>query len=142
MLDPKLTGIQNLERMRDSGGIAPLGGLLGFRLIEVGDGYGVFEGEPSAKHYNPAGTVHGGWISSILDSALGCAIHSRLAARQSYTTVELKVNMVRAITDQTGLVRAKGAVIHLGKRLATSDARLEDGRGKLLAHGSCTCLIL
>ena len=142
MLDPRLTGLQNLERLRDSGGQAPLGSLLDFRLVDVGDGYAVFEGNPGPEHYNPAGTVHGGWISSILDSALGCAIHSRLEAGQSYTTVELKVNMVRAVTDQTGLVAARGAVIHLGRRVATSDARLETANGRLLAHGSCTCMIL
>ncbi len=142
MIDPKLTGLENLERLRDAGGRAPLGALLGFRLVDVGDGFSVFEGNPGATHYNPAGTVHGGWISSILDSALGCAIHSRLEAGQGYTTVELKINMVRALTDQTGLVTARGAVIHLGRRVATSDARLEDANGKLLAHGSCTCMIL
>ncbi len=142
MLDPKLTGMQNLERLRDAGGRAPLGSLMDFRLVDVGDGFAVFEGNPGAKHYNPAGTVHGGWISSILDSALGCAIHSRLEAGQGYTTVELKINMVRALTDQTGPVTARGAVIHLGRRVATSDARLEDANGRLLAHGSCTCMIL
>ena len=142
MLDPKLTGLQNLERLRDAGGRAPLGSLMDFRLIEVGDGFAVFEGNPGAKHYNPAGTVHGGWISSILDSALGCAIHSRLEAGHGYTTVELKINMVRALTDQTGPVTARGGVIHLGRRVATSDARLEDANGRLLAHGSCTCMIL
>jgi uncharacterized protein (TIGR00369 family) len=142
MLDPKLTGLQNLERLRDAGGRAPLGSLMDFQLVDVGDGFAVFEGNPGAKHYNPAGTVHGGWISSILDSALGCAIHSRLEVGQSYTTVELKINMVRALTDQTGLVAARGAIIHLGRRVATSDARLEDVNGRLLAHGSCTCMIL
>ncbi len=142
MLDSRLTGLQNLQRMRDAGGVAPFGKLLGFRLVEVGDGFAVFEGEPGEQHYNPAGTVHGGWISSILDSALGCAVHSRLEAGQGYTTVELKVNMVRALTEQTGLVSARGAVVHLGRRVATSDARLEDANGKLLAHGSCTCMIL
>lgn len=142
MLDPKLTGLQNLERLRDAGGRAPLGRLMDFRLVDAGDGFAVFEGNPGEKHYNPAGTVHGGWISAILDSALGCAIHSRLEAGQSYTTVELKINMVRALTDQTGLVTARGAIIHLGRRVATSDARLEDVNGRLLAHGSCTCMIL
>ena len=142
MLDPKLTGLQNLERLRDAGGRAPLGRLMDFQLVDAGDGFAVFEGNPGAKHYNPAGTVHGGWISAILDSALGCAIHSRLEAGQSYTTVELKINMVRALTDQTGLVTARGAIIHLGRRVATSDARLEDVNGRLLAHGSCTCMIL
>lgn len=142
MLDPKLTGLQNLERLRDSGGQAPLGELMDFRLVDVGDGYAVFEGNPGREHYNPAGTVHGGWISSILDSALGCAIHSRLEAGQTYTTVELKTNMIRTLTDQTGLVVARGAVIHMGRRVATSDARLENANGRLLAHGSCTCMIL
>ena len=126
----------------DAGGQAPLGELMDFRLVDVGDGFAVFEGNPGLQHYNPAGTVHGGWIASILDSALGCAIHSRLEAGQSYTTVELKINMVRALTDQTGVVSARGAVIHMGRRVATSDARLENAQGRLLGHGSCTCMIL
>jgi uncharacterized protein (TIGR00369 family) len=142
LLDQSLSGLSNLERMRDSGGLAPLGKTLSFQLVDVGAGYAVFEGVPAEQHYNPAGTVHGGWIAAILDSALGCAVHSRLEAGQGYTTVELKTNMVRSLTAATGTVRATGTIIHLGRRVATSEARLEDASGRLLAHGSCTCMIL
>ncbi len=143
MLDKTLTGLQNLQRMRDErDGQAPLHHSLAIRLTEVGDGFAVFEGEPSAAFYNPQGTVHGGWISAILDSALGCAVHTRLDAGQGYTTLELKVNMVRAISADTGVVTARGEILHLGRRVATSDGKLVDAQGKLLAHASCTCLIL
>lgn len=142
MLDDTLCGLEVMQRLVASGGQAPLGKVLDFRIVEVGDGFAVFEGTPGEAHYNPAGIVHGGWTSSVLDSALGCAIHTQLSAGQGYSTIELKVNMVRAITAQTGLVRARGEVIHLGRRMATSDAKLVDADGKLLAHGSCTCMIL
>jgi uncharacterized protein (TIGR00369 family) len=87
------------------------------------------------------GAVHGGWISTVLDSAMGCAVHSMLKAGQSYTTVEMKVNFVRPISEQTGIVRCEGKIVHSGGRLATSEGRLTDASGKLLAHGSETCMI-
>lgn len=143
MLDKAINGLDNLRAMIDErGGQAPLHKALAIRLIEVGEGYAVFEGFPSVEHYNPQGTVHGGWISAILDSALGCAVHTELEAGKGYTTLELKVNMVRAITGDTGRVAARAEVLHMGRRVATSDAKLVDGNGKLLAHASCTCLIL
>lgn len=110
-------------------------------LVEVGEGRVVFEARPSARFYNPMGTVHGGWISTVLDSAMGCAVHSMLKAGQAYTTVELKVNFVRPLLEQTGIVRCEGKIVHSGGRLATADGRLTDGAGKLIAHGSETCMI-
>jgi uncharacterized protein (TIGR00369 family) len=110
-------------------------------LAEVEEGRIVFEARPSARFYNPLGTVHGGWISTVLDSAMGCAVHSTLKAGQAYTTVELKVNFVRPILEQTGIVRCEGKIVHSGGRLATSEGRLTDASGKLLAHGSETCMI-
>jgi uncharacterized protein (TIGR00369 family) len=111
-------------------------------LVEVEEGRAVFEGQPSPRFYNPMGIVHGGWISTVLDSAMGCAVHSMLKAGQAYTTVEMKVNFVRPVLEHTGIVRCEGKIVHSGGRLATSEGRLTDAAGKLLAHGSETCLIL
>ena len=111
-------------------------------LVEVEEGRVIFEAKPSARFYNPMGTVHGGWISTVLDSAMGCVVHSMLKAGQSYTTVELNVKFVRALSEQTGLVRCEAKIVHCGSRLATSEGRLIDGGGKLIAHGSETCMIL
>lgn len=119
-----------------------MGATLGFALVEVGEGRAVFQGIPSEAHMNPLGTVHGGWAASVLDSALGCAVHATLAAGERYTTLELKINMTRAITPQTGALTATGTVIYRGRRTATSEARLVDGAGKLYAHGTATLLIL
>lgn len=119
----------------------PIGDTLSFLLVEVGEGRVVFQGRPAANHYNPLATVHGGWIAAILDSALGCAVHSTLAPGKAYTTAELKVNYVRAVTPAVGLLRAEGKVIHKGGRMATSDARLEGPDGRLYAHASTTCFI-
>lgn len=138
---PALSGRAFLEDLMHGAGSAPLGLLLGFRLHEVGDGVVVFRGLPTADHYNPADRIHGGWAAAILDSALGCAIHSQLEAGVSYATIEIKVNFVRAMTAQTGEVFCRGEVIHLGRRTATSHARLIDKDGRLYAHGSCTCMI-
>lgn len=136
-----LAGIDRLKAMIDGPGAAPLGVLLGFRCIEVADGIAVFEGTPNADHFNPQGIVHGGWTASVLDSALGCAIETRIVAGHSYGTVELKVNYVRPVTDRTGLMTCRGEIVHFGRRMATSQGRLVDADGRLYAHGSCTCMI-
>lgn len=115
--------------------------LLDFHPVEFAHGKAVFEGYPSEVHYNPIGTVHGGYASTLLDSALGCAVHTTLPAGMGYTTLELKVNFVKAITAATGRVRVEGNVLSSGKRVATAEARLTDPEGRLLAHGSTTCLI-
>lgn len=138
---PRPDGIERLQRLMDGDGAAPLGVLLGFRLVEIGDGFTVFQGTPSVEHYNPQATVHGGWAASILDSALGCAVETKLGPGHSYGTIELKVNYVRPMTGDTGLVTCRGDVIHSGRRMATSEARLVDRTGKLYAHGTCTCMI-
>lgn len=136
-----MPGIDRLKEMMAGPGAAALGVLLGFRCIEIGDGFAVFEGHPSEDHYNPQGVVHGGWTASVLDSALGCAIETRIPSGRSYGTVELKVNYVRPITGQTGRMICRGDIVHSGRRMATSEARLVDEAGKLYAHGSCTCMI-
>jgi uncharacterized protein (TIGR00369 family) len=118
-----------------------IGDTLDFLPIEIKGGRAVFQGRPSPRHFNPMGTVHGGWFSTLLDSAVGCAVHCTLAAGKAFTTAELKVNIVRPLTDKVTLVRAEGQVIHLGKRMATADGRLVGADGKLYAHASTTCFI-
>jgi uncharacterized protein (TIGR00369 family) len=120
----------------------PIAELVGFDLIEVGEGHASFELDPSERHYNPLGTVHGGIAATLLDSAMGVAVHTTLGEDQTYTTLELKVNFVRAITEKTGPVVATGSVIHRGGRVATAEARLTDADGRLLAHATSTCLVM
>jgi uncharacterized protein (TIGR00369 family) len=120
---------------------APIAELLGFQLREVEFGRIVFEGRPAACHYNLHGTVHGGYVATLLDSAMGCAVHSVLEAGVGYATLEIKVNYVRPLADVTGPVRAEGTLLHRGRRTATSEGRLVDGEGRLLAHGTSTCLL-
>lgn len=119
----------------------PIARTLNYGLVEIEPGRAVFAGTPSTDHYNPLSTVHGGYIATLLDSAMGCAVHTKLAAGQTYTTLEFKVNFVRPVFDTTGEVRAEGTIIHFGKRSATSEARLIDSAGRLYAHATCTCLI-
>jgi uncharacterized protein (TIGR00369 family) len=119
----------------------PIAKAMGFLLVEVEPGRAVFEGTPTADFFNPLSTVHGGWTATILDSALGCCVHTVLKKGQGFTTVEMKVNYVRALMPDTGPVRCEGKVIHAGGRIATSEARLVDGKGRLIAHGTETCLI-
>jgi uncharacterized protein (TIGR00369 family) len=121
---------------------APIAELVGFDLVELGEGRASFAMDPAERHYNPLGTVHGGIAATLLDSAMGCAVHTTLGEGENYTTLELKVNFVRAITEATGRVVATGSVIHRGGRVATAEARLTDGGGRLLAHGTSTCLIM
>jgi uncharacterized protein (TIGR00369 family) len=139
----RLTGLAFLQAIRDGHlPAAPVSLLVGFALTEVESGRAVFECEPSESHYNPIGTAHGGIISTLLDSALSCAVHTMLPAGTAYTTAELKVNFVRPVLVGTGRLRAEGRVIHVGSRLATAEARLTDAAGKLLAHAVGTCLII
>jgi uncharacterized protein (TIGR00369 family) len=121
---------------------APIQDLLGFDLIEVDEGRVVFAAEPGEQHYNPIGVVHGGLAATLLDSAMGAAVHSTLPQGSAYITLEVKFNLVRAMTAATGRVLAEGKVIHAGKTVATVEATLrgEEG-GALLAHGTSTCLI-
>jgi uncharacterized protein (TIGR00369 family) len=119
----------------------PIGATLGFHLAEVSEGYACFEGIPERRHYNPIGTVHGGFAATLLDSALGCAIFTTLEKGEAWTTLELKLNMVRPISEDTGPVRAEGRIIHRGRTIATSDGTLKDRAGKLHAHATTTCMI-
>jgi uncharacterized protein (TIGR00369 family) len=114
---------------------------LDMRIVEVEEGRVVFRGRPGEHLYNPLGSVHGAYYAALLDSALGCAIHSLLPAGAIYTTLEYKVNMVRAMSADTGDVYCEGTVVHPGRRIATSEARITGPDGKLYAHGTCSCMI-
>ena len=114
---------------------------LDFTLIEVSHGHATFQGTPGQAHLNPMGTVHGGWFATLLDSALGCAVHTRMTPGLAYTTAELSVNMVRALTPKVSRVRAQGRVIHCGRQLATAEGRLIGPDGTLYAHATTTCLV-
>ena len=139
----RMSGLELLQAMVNGALPGPLiAQTADFWIAEVEKGRIVFEGIPSMKFYNPLGTVHGGWISAILDSAMGCAVHSTLAAGQTYTTTSMTIHFVRPVFETTGKVRCEGVAVHGGSRLATSEARLWDEAGKLLAHGSEACLVM
>ncbi len=119
----------------------PIAETLGFSLLEVEHGKAVFEGLPEFRHYNPLGVVHGGLAMTLLDSCLGCSVHTTLAKGEGYTTLEVMVNLVRAITKDTGPIRATGRLIHRGRTTATAEGDVRDAKGNLLAHGTTTCMI-
>ncbi|MES2262329.1 MAG: PaaI family thioesterase [Pseudomonadota bacterium] len=120
---------------------APIGELIGFLPISVEHGHAIFQGTPGFQHYNPSGSVHGGYAATLLDTAVGCAIHSTLPAGKGFTTLELKVNYIRGMTDKTGPVRAEGKVISVGGQVAVAEGKITDANGKLYAHATTTCLI-
>ena len=135
------SGLASLQALIAAGGRAPIGDLLEFTLTEVGDGWVVLSGTPTRRAYNPIGTVHGGYAATLLDSACGCAVHSRLTATQAYTTLELKVSYLKAITDNTGPMRCEGRVLSMGRRAAFAEATLKDASGQLYATGTSTLLV-
>ncbi|HEY4168789.1 MAG TPA: PaaI family thioesterase [Reyranella sp.] len=147
-------GVTPLEQVRGLDGLSlmkgilegrlpspPISKALGFSISLVEHGRVTFDYEPVFDHYNPLGSVHGGIAATLLDSVMGCCIHTTLKAGFGFTTLEIKVNYVRAMTDKTGRVQAEGKIINVGSRIATSEGRLVDASGKLLAHGTTTCLI-
>ena len=138
-----LTGLEVMQRMA-AGELPqpPIAATLGFRLMEVEPGRAVFECEPAEYHYNPIGTVHAGLASTLLDSAMGCALVTTLPPATRWTTLELKANFTRAMTVETGTVRCTGSIVHSGCRVVTTEARLEDAAGRLLAHATSTILML
>jgi uncharacterized protein (TIGR00369 family) len=119
----------------------PIGETMDFIPIHMEEGVAVFQGKPMLRHYNPLGTVHGGWFCTLLDSAVGCAVHTTLPAGKGYTTLEIKVNMLRPLTDAVPLVRAEGKVIHAGRQVATAEGRIVGPDGKVYAHATTTCMI-
>lgn len=142
VMTPGMTGLEQLQALLAVDRQPGIGRTLQIWAITFDDGLAVFEGEPSPLVYNPLGTVHGGYIATLLDSACGCAVHSRLAAGQAYTTLELKVAYHKAITAQTGTLRAEGRVVSIGRRAAFAEARLTDGQGRLLASATSSLLVM
>jgi len=147
-------GVATLEQLKSCDGMqflqriwggeypsAPIGHTMDFVPIEAEPGRVVFQGTPGAQHYNPLGSVHGGYFCTLLDSAVGCAVQTKLPRGIGYTTLELKVNLIRAMTDKTGPVRAEGKVIQVGAKVGIAEGRIFDSAGKLYAHASTTCLI-
>jgi len=120
---------------------APIGKSMNFCLIHLEEGQTIFQGTPKPAFFNPLGTIHGGWIATLLDSALGCAIHTKMPVGRAYTTAELSVNMVRAISPKVERVRAIANVLHCGRQLATAEAKLVGPDGTLYAHATTTCLV-
>lgn len=138
-----LSGREVLDRLLN--GVLPVphfGLTMRIDLVEVDDGRVAFSGEPLEAFTNPLGSVHGGWISTILDSAMACAVHSTLKAGQTYTTTSMTIQFVRALAASTQSVRCEGRVVHTGARLSTAEGKLFDAKGRLIAHGSETCLIM
>lgn len=137
-----LTGLQAMQGMLN--GTLPYAGIgktMDFHMIHVEDGQAVFQGAPSKGHLNPMGTVHGGWYATLLDSAMGCAVHTKMPVGRGYTTAELSLNLVRAITPKVTRLRAIGTVVHCGRQLATTEGRLVGPDGTLYAHATSTCLV-
>jgi uncharacterized protein (TIGR00369 family) len=138
----EMTGLAFVKGLAD--GTLPLNMLahtLGYDVVEAEQGRVVIAAEPGERHLNPAGTVHGGFSSTLLDSCMGLAVQSTLAKGVAQTTLEFKISLVRPITPQTGPIRAEGVVLNCGRRVGTADGRITDGNGRLLAHGTTTCLI-
>lgn len=136
------TGLEQMQAvLRGELPSAHIAHTLDFTMIEASLGRAVFQGTPQLKHYNPLGTVHGGWYATLLDSAVGCAVHTMMPVGRAYTTAELSVNIVRAASHKTGPLRAIGTVIHCGKQLATAEGKIVGADGKLYAHATTTCLV-
>jgi uncharacterized protein (TIGR00369 family) len=140
-LAPGATGMDQVCAMIAHGGRAAIGKTLQFEAIEAGDGTAVFAGTPGEHVYNPIGMVHGGYAAALLDSACGFAVHTKLSATQGYTTLELKVSYHKAITTETGPMRAEGKVLSVGRRAAFAEARLIDATGRLYASATSTLLV-
>lgn len=138
----ELSGLEYMQHLVAEQRRVPIGVTLGFRLVEVAEGLAVFEAEAGPWAYNPIGSVHGGWYAAVLDAPLGVALHTTLPRGVGYTTLELKVNLVRPVRPDTGVLRAVGKVVHRGRRTAVTEARMEDAAGRLYAHATSTCLIV
>lgn len=135
--------IASIEAMvAEWGSRPPIGHTLGYDLVEWGDGWAAFEGVPGPEHYNPMGTVHGGYAATLLDSACGIAVVTKLEDGQAMTTLELKTSYLKAMTEKTGKVRAEGHVISIGRRVAYVEAKLTDAAGRLYATATSTLLVL
>jgi uncharacterized protein (TIGR00369 family) len=147
-------GVPTLEQMKSMSGLdflqaivtgklpaPPIAATLGFALTEVSEGYARFEMTPAFKHYNPIGVVHGGVAATLLDSCMSCAVQTMVPVGTGYTTLEIKINFVRALTDKTGPIRAEARTLHVGRRAGTAEGKIHDANGTLYAHGTTTCII-
>jgi uncharacterized protein (TIGR00369 family) len=147
-------GVATREQLRERSGLdflgaigagelppPPINDLMGIVPISVEPGRAVFQGTPGKQHYNPSGSVHGGYAATMLDTAVGCAIHTMLPAGKGFTTLELKINYIRAMNEDTGPVRAEGKVITLGGQVGIAEGRITDAGGKLYAFATTTCLV-
>jgi uncharacterized protein (TIGR00369 family) len=139
----ELSGLESLEKIK-SGELPPppIMILMNGKIAKLSEGRVVFEAEPAEYHFNPIGSVHGGYAATMLDTAMACSIHSCLPAGVSYTTLEIKINYVRPMTDRVGIVHCEGTAIHVGGRVATAEGRIVDDAGNLYAHGTTTCLLI
>jgi uncharacterized protein (TIGR00369 family) len=139
-----MTGLEQLQALFAMGDASPVGiaHLLGMRVELLEHGKTVFSLEPRPEFGNPQGTVHGGVLSTLLDSAMTCAVHAALPVGAACTTLELKVNFVRPVPLRGGLLTCAGTVVHQGRKVATTEGRIVDANGKLIAHGTSTCMIL
>jgi uncharacterized protein (TIGR00369 family) len=137
-----LTGLEQLRAFMREGRRPGIGHSLDFSLVDVTEGTATFEGVPGEHAYNPIGSVHGGYAATLLDSACGCAVHSKLNANQTYTTLELKVSYLKPMTKNTGKVRAHGRVINVGRRVAFAEAVITDAAGKIYATATSTLLVM
>ncbi len=148
-------GVASLDTMKSMSGLdfmqaildgrlprPPIAATLNFALVEVAKGFAAFEGMPGPAHYNPIGSVHGGYAATLLDSCMGCAVQTTLAQGFGYTTLEFKISFIRGMTSETGRVRAEGRVIAAGRRVGTAEGKLIDAEGRTLATGTTTCLIM
>ena len=138
----EMTGLQYVQGLAD--GTLPLNTIaqtLGYDVVQAENGRVVVTAVPTNAHLNPAGTVHGGLSATLLDSCMGLAVQTTLERGISQTTLEFKISLVRPITPETGLIKAEGVVLNCGRRIGTAEGRITDGKGRLLAHGTTTCLI-
>jgi uncharacterized protein (TIGR00369 family) len=142
-LTETLSGLAQLEALRDGQiAIPPMLALMNMHLLEVEKGRVVFGATPETRHYNPQGTVHGGFVATVLDSAMGCSALTLLPAKAGHTTLEFKISLVRPLFADSGQVRAEAWVVHGGRRILTAEGRLFTADGKVVAHGSTTCMAL
>jgi len=137
-----MTGLEFMQAIIDGKLPAPpITGTMGFLVTRVEKGYALAEAIPSFDYYNPIGSVHGGFAATLMDTVLGVSVHTMMEKGQGYTTLEFKISFIKAITRDTGPIRAEGRVLSCGRRAATAEAHLRDASGRLLAHATTTCLV-
>jgi uncharacterized protein (TIGR00369 family) len=137
-----MSGLDFIRAIRDgSHPPPPMAQLIGFDLAEAEEGRIVFCGTPSERHLNPMGVIHGGYAATLLDSCMTCAVQSALKPGLAATTLDLVIHFTKAATPQSGELRAEGKTVHVGRQFATAEGRLTDGKGRILAHATTSCLV-